>query len=154
MTLRALPRTFQAQVAKSAKTLDQFSVEELLEFLETCLEDSDKPLKKGNAKGKNSKKNNNNLTVETQNEKKRKNQRQGGGHPKRQKKFCRICKENGKSFKIYQSHNPSECKFKKKEDKREQKLYALVKQMSKKIKKFEKRATHEDGSESDSTDAS
>ena len=88
MMLCALRRTFQVQVIKSTKTLDQFSVEELLEFLETCLEDNDKPLKKGNDKGKNSKKNNFNLTVETQNEKKRKNQRQGGGHPKRQKKFA------------------------------------------------------------------
>ena len=73
---------------------------------------------------------------------------------KKTKKNCRICKENGKSFKIYQSHNPSECKFKKKEDKREQKLYALVGQMNKKIKKFEKRTSHNDGSKSDSTDAS
>ena len=112
--LRALPRTFQVQVAKSAKMLDQFSVEELLDFLETCLEDSEKPLKKGNDKGKNNKNNNNNLTVDDQNEKKRKNHRQQGGHPKRQKKICRICKENGKSFKIYQSHNPSDCKFKRK----------------------------------------
>ena len=67
--LRALPRTFQVQVAKSAKTLDQFSVEELLDFLETCLEDSKKPLKKGNDKGKNNKKDNNNLTVDDHNDK-------------------------------------------------------------------------------------
>ena len=68
----------------------------------------------------------------------------------KEKKICRICKENGKSFKIYQSHNPSDCKFKKKEDKREQKLYALVKEMNKKIKKFEKRTNHDERSDSDS----
>ena len=38
----------------------------------------------------------------------------------------------------------------KKEDKREQKLYALVKEMNKKIKKFEKRTTNNKHSESNS----
>ena len=52
MMLCALPRTFQVQVAKSAKTLGQFSVKELLEFLKTCLEDSKKPLKKVTTKVK------------------------------------------------------------------------------------------------------
>ena len=39
MTLRALPKNIQNQVVKSGKTLDQFSLEALQDFIEICLEE-------------------------------------------------------------------------------------------------------------------
>ena len=47
--------------------------------------------------------------------KKRKKGDEGSSGPnKRKKKFCRICKDAGQTFKRYTSHDASESKFKNK----------------------------------------
>ena len=72
------------------------------------------------------------------------------GPSKGKKKFCRICKDAGQTFKRYTSHDASECKFKNKKADENKKLYSLLKKTEKRLKRLEKRKAHSDSDSSDS----
>ena len=77
--LKALPRSYQLKVRTSAKTLDQFTLEELQDFLETCLDEAESK----NAEKANSKKNNkNNKSYDSNSDKKKGKRRRRLKRPK------------------------------------------------------------------------
>ena len=146
--LKALPRSYQLKVRTSAKTLDQFTLEELQDFLETCLDEAESK----NAEKTNNKNNNkNNKSYDSNSDKKRKKGDEGSNGPSKcKKKFCRICKDAGQTFKRYTSHDASECKFKNKKADENKKLYSLLKKTEKRLKRLKKRKSHSNSDSSNS----
>lgn len=106
--LRSLPRKYHKQVTKTGKDPKNFTMESLRTFLLIVLEDvakthSSKKHKEGNGRQRNDGKHifgkgNNN--------------HDSSKDPRRSKMFCKYCKNNGKSMRIYQSHNLVTCSFK------------------------------------------
>ena len=152
--LRTFPRSFQIQISRSRKTLDEYSLESLQEYLKACLKEGEKStherakLKHSQNKNRKDKVPFNDKSYTNRDSKRRRSE--GGETSKRtrKKKFFRNCKDSGKPRKLFKSHNTIDYNFKKNEPKSSQKLYNLLKNTEKRLGKLEK--FNRDDSDSDS----
>ena len=115
---------------KSGRTLDQFTLDSLREFLDAWLMEEKNP-ERGKTKEE---------PPKGGKAKKRENSNSGGGNPKKKGRFfCSHCKAKKRSPKVFSTHNSDKYTFLKKEkegksDRTLKRAYAPIKVQNKRLK--------------------
>lgn len=94
-----------SQVLKSGRSIDQFTMDSLREFLEVVLSNKARSEKNGRNQMSQSRRNSKRKGAQGKDANASKRNRKGGN------KFCSYCKSNGKSRKVFTSHDVGDCSF-------------------------------------------